>query len=175
MHWGLLVRLLMCKTCRCVVACLGVEVLLWLLGVHLPWCHCLSWCDMMPTVAVLVGHCPTPARSGLEQQGADIVLHVFKEHHAMRMCSQSTMPCAPPAGCSAHKLASVSAAQAVGLIVALHPALRSALLALVSQPRRALLLPEFDRLLQVGPASLLYHPCGIHLTTCCAPAACIRL
>jgi hypothetical protein len=38
----------------------------------------------------------------------------------------------------------------VGLIVALHPALRSALLALVSQPRRALLLPEFDRLLQVG-------------------------
>jgi hypothetical protein len=40
--------------------------------------------------------------------------------------------------------------QCIGMLSALHPLLRVGCLALVSQPRRALLIPEFDRLLQVS-------------------------
>jgi len=48
--------------------------------------------------------------------------------------------------------------QCVGTLAALHPLLRAGSLALVSQPRRALLIPEFDRLL----TDLTLHTDEIH-------------
>jgi hypothetical protein len=48
--------------------------------------------------------------------------------------------------------------QCIGMLTALHPLLRAGSLALVSQPRRALLIPEFDRLL----TDLALHTDEIH-------------
>jgi hypothetical protein len=48
--------------------------------------------------------------------------------------------------------------QCIGMLSALHPLLRAGSLALVSQPRRALLIPEFDRLL----TDLTLHTDEIH-------------
>jgi vacuolar protein sorting-associated protein 54 len=48
--------------------------------------------------------------------------------------------------------------QCVSMLAALHPLLRAGSLALVSQPRRALLIPEFDRLL----TDLTLHTDEIH-------------
>lgn len=48
--------------------------------------------------------------------------------------------------------------QCVAMLAALHPLLRAGSLALVSQPRRALLIPEFDRLL----TDLTLHTDEIH-------------
>ncbi len=48
-------------------------------------------------------------------------------------------------------------AQAAGALMALHPLLRSALAAPVPHARRALLSPDFDRLLQVGAMAATAH------------------
>lgn len=80
-------------------------------------------------------------------------------------------------------------AQAAGAFIALHPLLRGALAAPVPHARRALLSPDFDRLLQVGcgvpcsrvqvcccltmtaagrvePCSTVYYCCPQHSTAC---------
>jgi vacuolar protein sorting-associated protein 54 len=86
--------------------------------------------------------------------GAEIVhrmlelLKLFNSQTCQLVLGAGAMQTAGLKSISAKQLA--LSCQCVGMLAALHPLLRVGCLALVSQPRRALLIPEFDRLLQVS-------------------------
>jgi hypothetical protein len=90
----------------------------------------------------------------MPQFGAEIVhrelelLKVFNSQTAALVLGAGAMRTAGLRSISAKQLA--LSCQAVAMLATLLPLLRAGSLALVSQPRRALLIPEFDRLLQVN-------------------------
>ncbi|KAI8476365.1 MAG: Vps54-like protein-domain-containing protein [Monoraphidium minutum] len=96
------------------------------------------------------------------QFGAEIVhrelelLKQFNSQACQLVLGAGAMRTAGLRSISAKQLA--LSCQCVGMLAALHPLLRAGALALVSQPRRALLIPEFDRLL----TDLSLHTDEIH-------------
>jgi hypothetical protein len=88
----------------------------------------------------------------MPQFGAEIVhrelelLKLFNSQTAALVLGAGAMRTAGLRSISAKQLA--LSCQAVGMLATLLPLLRAGSLGLVSQPRRALLMPEFDRLLQ---------------------------
>lgn len=98
----------------------------------------------------------------IPQFGAEIVhrllelLKQFNNSTCQLVLGAGAMKTAGLRSISAKQLA--LSCQCVAMLATMHPLLRAGSLALVSQPRRALLIPEFDRLLQ----DLTIHMDEIH-------------